>query len=73
MARQQVVRERRPVTLQAAGQQLTLVKALTRARLKALGAPIAKLAAASAKTLAAAAVLAAQAARLVAVRGVGAR
>ena len=63
---------RSTVTRQAAGHQLAMVKALTRARLKMLGAPIRKLEAALAKTLAAEAVLAAQAARLVAVPGVGA-
>ena len=49
VARQQAVLERSTVTLQAAGQQLALVKALTRARLKMLGAQIAKLEAAIAK------------------------
>ena len=71
-ARQQAVLERSTVKVQAAGHQLALVKALTRARLKVLSAQIAKLEAASAKTLAAEEHLAAQAARLVAVRGVGA-
>ena len=72
VARQQAVLERSTVTLQAAGHQLALVKALTRARLKMLGAQIAKLEAAIAKTLAAEEGLAAQAARLAGVRGVGA-
>ncbi len=72
VARQQAVLERSTVVLQAAGHQLALVQALTRARLKVLSAPIRKLEAAIAKTLAAEAVLAAQAARLAEVPGVGA-
>jgi transposase len=72
VARQQAVLERSTVKVQAAGPQLALVKALTRARLKVLSAQIAKLEAAIAKTLAAEEHLAAQAARLVAVPGVGA-
>lgn len=72
VARQQAVLERSTVSLQAAGQQHPLVKALTRARLKVLSAQIAKLEKAIAKTLAAEEHLAAQAARLEAVKGVGA-
>ena len=71
VARQQAVHERSTVRLQAAGHQMALVKALTRARLKLLSAQIAKLEAAIAKTLAAEEALAAQAARMAQVQGVG--
>jgi transposase len=72
VARQQAVLERSALQMQTAQQSLPLVAALSRARLKLLGAQIRKLEAAIAKTLAAEARLAAQAARLVQVKGVGA-
>lgn len=72
VARQQAVLERSAVQVQAAGLTLPLLKTFTKARLKFLGAQIAKLEAAIAKTLAATAPLAAQAARLTQVQGVGA-
>jgi transposase len=72
VARQQAVLERSTLALQAAGYQLPLLKALARARLKVLGAQLAKIEAALAKTLAAEEALAAQAVRLAEVPGVGA-
>jgi len=72
VARQQAVLERSALLVQAAQQNLKLVRALTRARLKLLDAQIKKLEAAIARTLAEEEALAVPAARLEEVKGVGA-